>query len=87
MPPDAWERALKLLEESGGLLVVGTSGVVMPAGLLPIIAARAGKPVVEVNIEETAVTPYATIHLRGRAGEVLPRLLEEARRLLREATH
>ncbi len=82
VPEGAWRRALALLEEAGGLLVVGTSGVVMPAGALPALAAAAGKPVIEVNVEESAVTPYATVFLRGRAGEVLPRLLEEARRML-----
>ncbi len=82
LPPGAWEKALELLASSGGLLVVGTSGVVMPAGMLPVIARDARKPVIEVNIEESAVTPYATVFLKGKAGDVLPKLLEEAKKLL-----
>ncbi len=82
IPEHAWRRSLELLAKAGGLLVVGTSGVVYPAALLPQLAASQGKPVIEVNIEESAVTPYATLFLKGRAAEVLPKLVEKVKAFL-----
>ncbi|ABM81282.1 NAD-dependent protein deacetylases, SIR2 family [Hyperthermus butylicus DSM 5456] len=82
LPEEAWRTAVELAESSQGILVVGTSGVVMPAGYIPHIVKQHGGYVVEVNIEESAVTPIADVFLKGRAGEVLPRLVEEARKLL-----
>jgi NAD-dependent deacetylase len=58
------------------LLVVGTSSVVYPVAALPEIARRRGARIVEVNVEETALTAAADAVLRGTAGAVLPRLWE-----------
>lgn len=56
-------------------IVVGTSAVVYPANMIPQIAKREGATVVEVNPEETELSPLVDVSLRGTAGEVLPRLL------------
>ena len=55
-------------------LAVGTSALVYPAAGLPLIAERAGALVVEVNVDETPLTPDAGLVLRGRAAETLPQL-------------
>ncbi len=57
-------------------LVVGTSGVVMPAAALPEVARNAGATVVEVNVTPSEVTSAAHHFLKGKAGAVLPALLE-----------
>ena len=54
------------------MFVVGTSAVVHPAASLPVIAARAGAKIVEVNPDPTPLTPNADFSFRGKAGEVLP---------------
>ncbi len=82
LPENAWKKAVELTYSSRGLLVVGTSGVVIPAGLLPRMIKEIGGVVIEVNVEETAITPYTDVLLKGKAGEVLPRLVEEAKKLL-----
>jgi NAD-dependent protein deacetylases, SIR2 family len=82
LPQDAWERAVELASRSDAVLVVGTSGVVYPAAYIPRIAKDHGAVVVEVNVEESAVTPIADFFLRGKAGEVLPRLVEEVKKRL-----
>jgi NAD-dependent deacetylase len=56
--------------------VVGTSALVYPAAGLPEIARRRGALIVEVNPEETELTPDADLSLRGPAGVMLPRLVE-----------
>lgn len=56
--------------------VVGTSAAVYPAAHLPTVAKRAGASVVEVNTGPTPVTDYADFTLLGKAGEILPKLVE-----------
>ena len=55
---------------------VGTSGYVYPAASFGQILASRNVPVVEVNIDETGGCPVSSLYFRGKAGEVLPKLLE-----------
>jgi NAD-dependent deacetylase len=72
----AIETAVAAAAEAEVLLVVGTSSVVYPVAALPEIARQRGARIVEVNVEETALTAAADAVLRGTAGAVLPRLWE-----------
>ena len=56
-------------------LVIGTSAVVHPAASLALVAKESGGKVIEINPEETPLTPQVDCALRGLAGEVLPGLL------------
>jgi NAD-dependent deacetylase len=56
-------------------LVVGTSALVHPAASLPLRARARGGVVIEVNPEETPLTCAAVISIRGRAAEVVPKVL------------
>lgn len=76
LPADAIDAAAKASKACDAFLSVGTSSVVYPAALLPQFALRSGAVVVEINPEPTPLTPKATFSLRGRAGEVLPALVE-----------
>ncbi|MFP4477150.1 MAG: SIR2 family NAD-dependent protein deacylase [Desulfatibacillaceae bacterium] len=67
-------QAAAAVDRAGWMLIAGTSGVVHPAASLPIRAARNGSFVVEVNPEQSALTPHADVFVQGRAGEVLPEL-------------
>jgi len=65
----------RAFEESAAcevMVVVGTSAIVHPAASLPHYAAEAGAAIIEVNPDPTPLTPYATVSLRGPAGELLP---------------
>lgn len=68
----AWERAQEAVRRADALLVVGTSGLVYPAASIPEEAAEAGARVIEVGLERT----QEGLWLPGRAGEVLPGLVE-----------
>ena len=57
------------------LVSVGTSAVVYPAADLPRLALSRGATCVEINPEETPLSPLCTHCLRGSASEMLPRLL------------
>lgn len=68
-------RAREALEACDLLVSIGTSGVVYPAADLPRIAARAGAVTVEINLEDTPVSDLYMHRPRGKASEILPRLL------------
>ena len=68
-----FEEAETLARRARVLLVVGTSGEVMPAASLPDTARAAGATIVEVGPGDASIR--ADIRLRGRAGEVLPALI------------
>ena len=80
LPEEELSRAFKLFLEADTALIVGTSGVVYPAGYLPVMVRERGGFIIEVNVERSAITPIADLFLKGRAGEVLPKIVNELRK-------
>ncbi len=70
------ERAWQAAQEAEVMLVVGTSAVVRPAASLATAAKRAGAFVIEVNLEPPPNSSQVDVSLLGKAGQVLPALLE-----------
>jgi NAD-dependent deacetylase len=68
------ERALRAARACDVFLAVGTSSIVYPAAALPLVAGKAGALVAELNLEDTPLTPHASLVLRGKAAETLPAL-------------
>ena len=81
LPKDALEKAFNLAERADVVVVIGTSGVVYPAAYIPYIVKEHGGKVIEVNVERSGITPIADVFLRGKAGEILPKILELVREL------
>jgi NAD-dependent deacetylase len=75
LPPGAFEQALGAAQDCDVFLSVGTSALVYPAAALPQEALAAGAVLVEVNPQETPLTPRATHFLQGPSGQVLPALV------------
>lgn len=71
------ERARRAAVGADVLLAVGTSLGVHPAAGVVDLAAAAGADVVIANAEPTPYDDVATVVLRGRLGEVLPRLVRD----------
>lgn len=80
LDPAVLDRAFEAATSAAVCLVVGTSGLVHPAASIPLATVRSGGALVEVNPEESALTPWATVHLAGSAATVLPPLLDEVAR-------
>ena len=53
------------------LVSIGTSAVVYPAAGFPRIAKRVGATLVEINLEDTAMSDIYDVKLRGPASEML----------------
>jgi NAD-dependent deacetylase len=79
LPERAIMKALEASRASDLMLVVGTSAVVQPAASMPILARQAGAFVVEINPDPTPISPYVDLTLRGKAGEIMPRVVEALR--------
>ncbi len=77
LPQTAWEQAVVEASIADVMIVIGTSGVVMPAGMLPWITKRKGGKIIEVNIEHSAITSIANLFIQGRAGEFFSLLGKE----------
>jgi NAD-dependent deacetylase len=58
---------------------VGTSAVVFPAASLLYAAKEKGAYLVEINIESTEATRIMDESLFGKAGDILPKILEEVK--------
>jgi len=75
LPAGAWQQAEQAACSAEVFLVIGTSAAVYPAAGLAWAAKAAGARIIEVNPEETGISPLADETLRGPAGELLPRLI------------
>ena len=70
------ERAMDLASACDVCLAVGSTLSVWPAAGVPLQAARTGARLVIVNDGDTDLDPAAAALVRGRAGMVLPALVE-----------
>ncbi|HKC19866.1 MAG TPA: NAD-dependent deacylase [Candidatus Dormibacteraeota bacterium] len=75
MPVEAVRSAHALAAEADVMLVVGTSLVVYPAAEIPLVAVRAGAPMIVINAEPTPFDRFAEVVIHGRSGEVLPEIV------------
>jgi NAD-dependent deacetylase len=76
LPQEAWGAAETAARHCDVLICVGTSGVVQPAAMLPILAAREGAVTVQVNPDPTPLDRHLQWNLHGPAGVLLPELVE-----------
>jgi NAD-dependent deacetylase len=71
----------RLIDEPPELIVVAGTSALFPYIAEPVVrAARRGLPTVEVNPEPTPLSAVVRWSLRGRAGDVLPRMAQIVRR-------
>jgi NAD-dependent deacetylase len=77
LPAEALEEAFTRASSADAILVVGTSANVHPAASLPYLTKQNGGIVVEINPDRTPLSELADFSLRGKAGEVLPELVNK----------
>ncbi len=75
LPAHALRKSFEFAKKADLVIVVGTSGVVYPAAYLPFLVKQHGGKIIEVNVEESAITPHADIFIKSPAGEILPRIV------------
>jgi len=68
IPPASFRQALNWVEKCNFLLIIGTSGEILPAGRLPFWAKENGASIIEINIQPSTYTSTITdIFLNYRA--------------------
>jgi len=75
IPPKAYASSLEHTNQADVYLIIGTTGIIMPASLIPYEAKKNGAKIIEVNVTPSNYTSTITdIFLQGKAGEVLTNL-------------
>jgi len=83
IPQDALWRSRQVATDCDVMLVMGTSAVVQPAALMPVIAKESGAKVIEINPESTPLTADISDYLiKGTAGDVMNRIMADLEPLL-----
>jgi len=77
IPEPAGTKAFLAAQTSEVLLLIGTTGEVMPAALIPPAAKESGARIIEINTEESQFTRQITdIFLKAKATVAMVRLVE-----------
>ncbi len=79
IPAQALERSGQETALADCFMSIGTSALVYPAAQYPVNAVQRGVPLIEVNPEETALTPHAQVVIRAPSASALPALVEAVR--------
>ncbi len=76
LPKEALEKSYSCTVSAEVFIVVGTSAQVYPAAELPFVAKSRGAKIIEINPEETPITPYTDISIRDRASVGMEKLIK-----------
>ncbi len=87
IPEPANSRSFREAEIADVFLLIGTSGEIMPAALIPQMAKSHGAKIIEVNTEPSHYTHHITdVFLRGKATESMRKLREAIEEVQKERT-
>ncbi|MCK5795880.1 MAG: NAD-dependent deacylase [Deltaproteobacteria bacterium] len=77
IPPSAAHASMDASANCDVMLVIGTTGEIMPASALPHVAKEAGATIIEVNPGSSTYTPKITdVHLQGKATTMMTALID-----------
>jgi len=78
IPKDAFEKSIKLMQNTDAVLVIGTTGEIMPASELPYIAKQNNAKIIEINPEYSNYTNTITdIYLQDKATKACEKIKKE----------
>jgi len=76
IPPLAYQNSIEAAQNSEVMIVIGTTGEVMPACQMPIIAKQNSATIIEINPEKSEFTNTITdIFLQGKASEIINEII------------
>ncbi len=77
IPTQAYQASMAAARKTDVLIVIGSTGEVMPANQIPVMAKHNGATIIEVNPEPSRYTRLITdLHLIGNAGEIMSALVK-----------
>jgi NAD-dependent deacetylase len=72
IPPKAYQKSVEAAEKADLVLIIGSTGEVTPASMIPSIAKQNGAKIIEINPEQSLFTDSITdLFLQGKATEVM----------------
>jgi NAD-dependent deacetylase len=80
LPTKPLDAAFEAASSCQVFLSIGTSTLVEPAAFLPFVALRNEATVIEINPQETPLTPLVGYSSKHPAGEILPELVAAIKR-------
>ncbi|PLX20116.1 MAG: RNA polymerase subunit sigma [Marinilabiliales bacterium] len=76
IPEDAYRNSVNVSQNADLVIIIGSTGEVVPAASMPQLAKQYGAKIIEVNPEKTLFTDSITdIYLKGKAAEIMNKLL------------
>lgn len=85
IPPAAYARSVHEAKNADVLLIIGTSGEIMPASMIPQLAKEKGAQIIEINTNDNIYAHGSDdIFLHGKAGEIINKLIYEIKTLRNE---
>jgi len=82
IPEPARSRSFNEAEIADVFILIGTTGEIKPASMIPMIAKNNGTKIIEINIEGSNYTNSITdVFLKGKATEIMVNLLDIAMKI------
>ena len=79
LPQETLREAIRRAQNCDMFIVIGSTLVIYPAAYIPTYAADAGAKLAIVNLTPTPFDHYAEVVIRGKAGEIMSRVMEKVR--------
>jgi len=79
MPERTLTRAIYRSKNCDLFIVIGSTLLVTPASYMPSYAVEYGAKLIIVNLSETPMDRRATVLVHGKAGEIMPRIVERVK--------
>jgi NAD-dependent deacetylase len=79
LPQETLEESISRAQNCDLFIVIGSTLLVYPAAYIPTYAKEAGARLAIINLTPTALDDYAEVVIRGKAGEVMSRVMERIR--------
>ena len=79
LPQETLREAIRRAQNCNLLIVIGSTLVIYPAAYIPTYARDAGATLAIINLTPTPFDHYAEVVIRGKAGEVMSKVMEKVR--------
>jgi NAD-dependent deacetylase len=79
LPQETLREAIRRAQECDLLIVIGSTLVIYPAAYIPTYAREAGAKLAIINLTPTPFDHYAELVVRGKAGDIMSKMMERVR--------
>jgi NAD-dependent deacetylase len=79
LPQETLREAIRRAQECDLLIVIGSTLVIYPAAYIPTYAREAGAKLAIINLTPTSFDHYAEVVVRGKAGDIMSKMMERVR--------